>query len=306
MRARRLWVGLSVLALAVLALPGSAVAQEQQIEPAFSDRVLATYGLPQIAIAQTADGFEAPHEVAAGPYLVSLTSAPGSNAYLDLVRVPAGLSAAEAGQQLLSAARNDTPVAGWTYGGGTYAVDGRTAWVILDLEPGEWAWGLTAAGSGQGAAETPYLEPLTVTAGGTQAASPIAAEPGPIVDVRLTEFAFEGLAGATLPAGPAVWRFTNAGKQPHHMVLYRTPKLVTPDDVRALVEAFMGATPTPPPSWWTEAIWVGYAAILSPGQSIVTEYDLAPGSYLALCFIADPTTGAPHVAEGMAQAFTVK
>jgi hypothetical protein len=303
---RRRWVAVSLIGLLALGLPTSAAAQEQAIEPAFSDRVLATFGLPEIAIVQTADGFEAPREVAAGPYLVSLTSAPGSNAYLDLVRVPAGLSAAEAGQQLLSAARNDTPVAGWTYGGGTYAVDGGTAWVILDLEPGEWAWGLTAAGSGQGAEETPYLEPLTVTAGGTPAASPIAAEPGPVVEVRLTEFAFDGLAGATLPAGPAVWRFTNAGDQPHHMVLYRTPKLVTPEDVRALVEAFMGATPTPPPGWWTEAVWVGYAAILSPGRSIVTEYALAPGSYLALCFITDPTTGAPHVAEGMAQSFTVR
>ena len=45
---------------------------------------------------------------------------------------------------------------------------------------------------------------------------------------------------------------------------------MTIDDVSTLVDAFMSATPTPPPSWWIESVWVGYAAIMSPEQSIVT------------------------------------
>jgi hypothetical protein len=147
--------------------------------------------------------------------------------------------------------------------------------------------------------------PLTVTTG-SPAASPIADEIVPAVEVAMTEYVFQGLEGTTLPAGPQVWRFTNQGAQPHHMVLFRTPQLITQIDVSALVDAFMSATPTPPPSWWTESVWVGYAAIMSPDQSIVTEYDLVPGAYVALCFIADPDSGMPHLVEGMAQSFTVE
>jgi len=282
---------------------GPIAAQEEQTDPSFSNEKLAAYGLPEIEIVQRADGYDAPREVAAGRYLIALVSEPGFSAYLNLVQVPAGLPEEAAAEQLLSAARHDVPVAGWTYAGGTFAFGGDTAWVVLDLRPGEWTWGLTSQPDGADE-ETVYLEPLTVTAG-PQAASPVAAEIEPAVEVAMTEFAFEGLEGTTLPAGPQVWRFTNQGAQPHHMVLFRTPTLITQGDVSAMVDAFMSATPTPPPSWWTESTWVGYAAIMSSGQAIVTEYDLAPGTYVALCFIADPETGMPHLMEGMAQSFTV-
>ena len=33
--------------------------------------------------------------------------------------------------------------------------------------------------------------------------------------------------------------------------------------------------------------------------------NLTPGTYLALCFVTDPATGAPHAMEGMATTFTV-
>ncbi len=287
-------------------LSGSArplMAQEPQTDPSFSNAVLATYGLPEIELVQRDDGYDAPREMAAGRYLVALVSKSGFSAYVNLVQVPAGLSGEQANEQLLSAARHDVPVAGWTYGGGTFAFGGDTAWVVLDLRPGEWAWGLTSQRDGADE-ETVHLMPLTVTAG-TPAATPAAAEIEPTVAVAMTEYAFEGLAGATLLGGPQVWRFTNDGEQPHHMVLFRTPTLITQDDVTAMVDAFMSATPTPPPSWWTESVWVGYAAIMSPGQSILTEYDLAPGTYTALCFITDPETGMPHLMAGMAQSFTV-
>jgi hypothetical protein len=292
------------LMLLTLFRAGAVRAQEIQVEPAFSNTLLASAALPEIVLTQTETGFDAPREVAAGRYLVSLTSLPGWSAYLDLVQPPAGLAEADAGEQFLSAARYDTPVPGWTYGGGTYADDGGTAWVVFDLAPGEWTWGLSAQPSEQGAEETPYLLPLSVTVG-TPAAFNGVSTLNPTVDVKMTEFVFGGLEDATLPAGPQVWRFSNVGGHSHHMVLFRTPQLVTADDVDALVAAFLGATPTPPPQWWLEAVWVGYAAILSPDHAFMTEFDLAPGSYIALCFIIDPATGLPHLAEGMAQAFTV-
>lgn len=300
-------IRLMLVALFVCALvgsPGSVSAQELPPEPAFSNEVLATYGLPEIEIVQRDDGYDAPSEVAAGRYLVALTSMPGFSAYLNLVQVPTGLSDEAADEQLLSAARDDLPVAGWIYAGGTFAFGGDTAWVVLDLRPGEWAWGLTSQSDAEDAEEIVYLMPVTVTAG-SPPPSPALAEIVPTVEVVLTEFAFQGLQGTTLPAGPEVWRFTNRGEQPHHMVLFRTPSLISQDDVTTLVDAFMSATPTPPPSWWIESIWVGYAAMMSPRESIVTEFSLEPGAYVALCFVADPDTGMPHLLVGMAQSFTV-
>lgn len=281
------------------------VAQEPQTDPSFSNTVLSTYGLPEVEIVQRADGYDAPRELPAGRYLVALVSKPGLSAYLSLVRTPAGLSETEADEQLLSAARSDVPVPGWTYGGGTFAFGGDTAWVVFDLEPGEWTWGLTSQADVDDAEETVHLMPLTVT-DGSPVASPSAGEIEPSVRVTMTEYVFKGLEGTTLAAGPQVWQFTNDGHHPHHMVLFRTPDLITQDDVNELFGAFMNATPTTPPSWWMESVWVGYAAIMSPGQSMLTEYNLSPGSYVALCFITDPETGMPHLVEGMAQAFTVR
>ena len=302
---RRLLMLVGTMVALVASSVGPAAAQEPQTDPSFSNEVLATYRLPEIEIVQLDDGYDAPREVAAGRYLVSLVSKPELSAYLNLVQPPTGLTEEDAEEELLSAARFDVPVAGWIYAGGTFAFGGDTAWVVLDLEPGEWTWGLTSQADAADAEETVHLMPLTVITG-SPAAAPVAAELAPAVEVAMIEYAFQGLEGATLSAGPQVWRFTNQGAQPHHMVLFRTPQLITQDDVSAMVNAFMSATPTPPPSWWTESVWVGYAAIMSPEQSIMTEYDLAPGTYVALGFIADPESGMPHLVEGMAQSFTVE
>jgi hypothetical protein len=298
-------LGVLTIMLLVFARATSPVtAQEPQTDPAFSQEILGTLGLPEIQIVQQADGFDVPQDVAAGRYLVALVSQPEYSAYVNLVQVPDGLSQVEAEEQLLSAARFDVPVPGWTYGGGTFAFGGNTAWVVLDLKPGEWTWALTSQPDDSDE-ETVSLVPLTVTAGTPSASAPTATIE-PTVDVEMTEYVFQGLNGVTIPAGPQVWRFSNVGDHAHHMVLYRTPTLITQADVLAMVDAFMSVTPTPPPSWWMESVWVGYAAIMSPGQTMLTEYKLSPGSYVALCFVADPETGMPHLAEGMAQSFTVE
>ena len=44
---------------------------------------------------------------------------------------------------------------------------------------------------------------------------------------------------------------------------------------------------------------------LSPGQTSWLALDLAPGTYIALCFVPDRETGVPHALMGMVQVFTV-
>ena len=47
------------------------------------------------------------------------------------------------------------------------------------------------------------------------------------------------------------------------------------------------------------------APVISAGQEIWIEANLAPGHYVALCFISDPGTDVPHVMQGMIDAFEV-
>ncbi len=42
-----------------------------------------------------------------------------------------------------------------------------------------------------------------------------------------------------------------------------------------------------------------------PGASAYGRFDLAPGNYLALCYVPDAVSGMPHAAMGMVQPLTV-
>jgi hypothetical protein len=43
--------------------------------------------------------------------------------------------------------------------------------------------------------------------------------------------------------------------------------------------------------------------VITAGQEFWLEVDLAPGFYVALCFVADPGTNMPHVMHGMIAPF---
>ncbi|CAA9574551.1 MAG: hypothetical protein AVDCRST_MAG33-2895 [uncultured Thermomicrobiales bacterium] len=45
--------------------------------------------------------------------------------------------------------------------------------------------------------------------------------------------------------------------------------------------------------------------MLSTGQTNWVAIDLEPGYYVALCFITDPESGAPHAMLGMIELFEV-
>ena len=50
---------------------------------------------------------------------------------------------------------------------------------------------------------------------------------------------------------------------------------------------------------------VAFTGILTNGQVNWLAFDLAPGTYAAVCFIPDQDTGMPHVMLGMVEIFTV-
>ncbi|MDF2969503.1 MAG: hypothetical protein K0Q93_3281 [Nocardioidaceae bacterium] len=122
--------------------------------------------------------------------------------------------------------------------------------------------------------------------------------------VRLFDFNFE--FPDTVAAGRQLWEVTNTGEQPHELLLARSPEPVTAEQVMELMAGESEeATPTGGGPSFANFEPVGGIGWLSPGLTALTEIDLEPGTYVALCFVFDPETGLPHVALGMVAVFTV-
>ena len=101
-----------------------------------------------------------------------------------------------------------------------------------------------------------------------------------------------------VPAGPQIWEVTNTGEQPHFIFLAKGPDDLTRDDVLAILEAdATGGTPPPGvPNPETDFSDVSETSALPSGKSMWLEFDLAPGTYVAICFFPDWETGMPHAA----------
>lgn len=312
---RRLLIVAAMLALATGAFgpvaaqeatPAATPTGEPGTDPSFSSQILPTLGYPELALRITDAGLATPPtELAAGRYLVRLEAVGDLAAYADFVQVPAGLAAAEAVAQMRLAAIDDVPSPGWTYGGGSYAFPNQVVFFVLDLTPGDWHLATSHQPAALGAEEVLVLHPIRVTAGAATPAATPAGEPPAAVNLEMRDVAWGGL-DAPVATGPGVWKITNVGTGPHHVLLYRTPQPVRTDEVQGWFASLMSGTPVPEVPGFRDLVWVGYAALVSPGQTLWEEFDLAPGSYLVLSFIIDLETGMPAALQGMAQGFTVQ
>jgi hypothetical protein len=153
--------------------------------------------------------------------------------------------------------------------------------------------------------------PITVAAALGEAA------PAPVEDAtfELAEFAFPDFP-SKVAAGPHLWKVTNVGAQLHELIINRIADGVTADQVLAMLAApadpmagmDMG-TPgaTAPAAETAGPPFVGIAGIapMSPKETNWLKVDLSAGNYIALCFVPDTESGAPHFALGMAMPFTV-
>ena len=285
----------AAVVLLSLALAGPA-AVAQDATPVPSESPLAALGYPELRVRVTDAAIEAPAEAAAGPTLLTVENASSEDTGVFLIAPPPGMTRDE-----MMAAAAATPAGApeeefppWFYdavlsGGPTVAAGGQ-AQAVIDLEPGDWA---VAAEADQAPA------PLTVAEGEGPAAEPAADR-----EVGLQEFAF------TLPEqvapGPQVWKLTNVGQQPHVLYLIKAPGPITMDQVMAILELPEGATPPPgvPNPEEFEFLDNGLT-VISAGRTAWIAPDLAPGTYVAICFIPDPESGAPHAALGMVSIFTV-
>lgn len=97
-----------------------------------------------------------------------------------------------------------------------------------------------------------------------------------------------------------VVKFANTSDTIHFMEI--TP--VQDGTTDAQIQAFFDSGSQTPPTFFRDGH--GYALeALSPGRQVHGAYDLAPGTYVLLCFVSDDTTGMPHALMGMHKVITV-
>lgn len=237
------------------------------------------YGYPELSIDISEAGFVLPSAVPAGRTLITLHNTGTESRHAFLARLPDDVTVGE----LFAEDQGDEPPA-WLWqssfpGFPGETLPGESRQAVVDLTPGLYVivedhTGVFVVQPGEAAMPSPVADP-------TAAAT-----------ISLFEFGFQ-LPG-NLAVGDQVWTVHNVGRVPHELLLASVPDGTTNDDLLAMFQNDTG-----------EAVPVGGIGWLSPGASGWTEVDLAPGTYVALCFVFDPDTGMPHAMEGMYQIFTI-
>jgi len=286
-----------VIALASLTVARPISLAAQTSTPVASPAAL---GYPELRVRVTDEGIEAPAEVPAGRYLYTTENA--TTTPVELGTLAAGLMPLPPGMTLeeLNAVRTDETATYYyevDWAGEPIPLRGQTASAIVDLTPGDWAIVLAEPFAPQPAVG------LTVTEGIDPAS---ASEPSANATVTMRDFVFEGIPDH-LAAGQQIWKITNAGEQVHILFLLQYPEALSLEEAGRLFSLPPGATPPPDldvdPSLIVAA---GGMGPLAPGGTAWGVYDLAPGAYLAICFVPDPETGVPHFALGMTRVFVVE
>jgi hypothetical protein len=291
------------------------VAAAQEATPVVA--LPAALGLPTVPITITDTGFQAPAQLPAGRVLLTVTNAATGNplgADAALVQLPVGATVADvqaffgppAATPTTGATASSATAAGgapaWlyqaTWAGGPIVPPGQTIAAVVELTPGDWLLINDSLGAPQ--------QPLPLTVTGTTASPTTTTAPTADVTIQLQEYAFVGLDQPIL-AGPHLWQITNTGTQPHFLQLLGAPTGVTMDQVMTLLQLPEDATPPPGFPYGPQDFDFAQPglAVISPGHTAWLALDLAPGTYLALCFVPDQQSGVPHALLGMAQLFTV-
>jgi hypothetical protein len=233
--------------------------------------------------------FEAPEAAPAGLIAFSFKNAGAVVHHIQVARLNDGVTFDQlmaAFKQGESAAfRLFTPV-----GGPSLTDPGSSARVTLELEPGAYAL-LCLVPDAQG---IPHLahgmaRPLTIT-------GDAATQPEPQADLTASMADFQYTMPGEVGAGPQTWKIVNDGPQPHELALHKLASGKSAEDV---IEFFHHPQGQPP---FTNA---GGMQGLQQGRAGWANLDLAPGTYVAICYIPDPSSGKRHMDLGMVKTLSV-
>jgi hypothetical protein len=305
-----------LVALALFASNFASVVAQDASPGAMGPSKLSQAGLPELRLTATADGLQAPAEVAAGTVLLVLDNQSENFVGVSLIQLPEGTSMEEAMMVLgpppapegsPEAGAEASPAGGeeemgpppplfyeMTWGGGVFAPPGVAGEIVVTLTPGQW---VLASDPESG------MMPISMTVTG-EAPTPV--EVPADATVTLKNFSFE--LPADLAAGQQVWEVTNAGddpQQPHEMFVTKTPRRLTLEEVEVLLA--LPEDELPPEGYPNPAEFqdIGGVAPISADQTVYFELNLEPGAYVAVCFMPEKESGEPHAMKGMIVVFEV-
>jgi hypothetical protein len=256
---------------------------------------------------------EAPTSVPAGRTQLVEENDRAEAGHAFVLRIPDDVAEADLAETLAgSSAVEKTPQWFWRaefVGNGDRAVAGRPAIVLVDLRPGRYL----AGDPFRPASEYARFEVFTPGEAETPSA------PDPRVDVIGELFEMGIDLPDRVPAGRQTWELRNTGALLHEMAIVPVPADATKEDVQtataADLEALLGGDPAKARATIDAlgAEWAGWSGepvagigVLSPRHVSWALFDLPPGTYGAVCFVPDQTSGAPHLMLGMTAVFTVE
>lgn len=291
-------------AILLLVLLGGSAAQVLAQESAFPAMPLEELGLPELVIESDGVTISAPDSLEAGRYFLELDNASESASIaIEFYRAPDDTDAATLIPAFQEAAATNQPPPGFfdmQISGGVSATPGRDGQAVIDLPAGSWLAAAYVYGDGENRVLTQLI---TVTG---DIGKPD--DPESDIDVNFEDFAFD--FGSGLRAGNLVWELENDGAQPHFIAIYAYPGELTTDGVNAAIAATYGSSTVPvnpaaAPIDLELLVEVGGSGTMSPGVEAWLQLELPPGSYLALCQVADQQSGLPHSALGQFAVFNV-
>jgi len=255
----------------------------QDATPAASpsgEALLAGMGYPELQITVYDDHFQVQGMVPAGRTLIVYQNDGQESRHSLLLRLPDGLDLSD---PAMSEESEDAPPP-WFFestfvGFPGETLPGETSYAVVDLSAGVYV--LVDDFNASFIVGGPL--PVDIPAG-----------PDAAGRVELIDFSFT--FPETVAPDRQVWEVTNTGAQPHELLLVYSPEPVTAEQVLEALESEDSEIELTP---------AGGAGWLSPGQTAWTEVDLQQGTYVALCFVFDPSTGMPHAMMGMVSVFTV-
>lgn len=254
----------------------------------------APQSLPSVTFTAADYAYEGPDQIDAGLTNVTLVNEGQTAHHLQLARLPEGQTA----EDIFALFQENPPAAiqALTFVGGPGLLDpGLRQEVVINLLPGAYlALSFVLDETG-----LPYLargmaKPFAVVASATNSvvtASPVATD-----DVaQLLDFSF--VLPTAISAGEQLWQVVNKGHEPHEIMVMQLAADKTVRDALAFLHAPAGTAP------FTN---IGGFQALTPGQTGWLKLDLAPGNYVAICYIPGSATGQLHFDMGMVQPFTVQ
>jgi hypothetical protein len=287
-----------------------------------SGESFAGLGFPELTVTISDSAFEGvPDQLDSGMYLVHATYSGSQSGNVVFMQLPEGMTSSDlmtalGGGDTGGATGSPAATGGEEGGGGeppewfytTYIAGGagvgpgQTAHFVIALQPGNYiVW-----------AEDPSAlqTPVDLAVNGSPATAEASSGTSPQADVTISEVATDNGFAFQFDGGPAagvqVVAVTNNSDQPHFVEFDRVPDGTTREDVDALLQSFMSGTPMAGGLTEEDFQPVYFVGTQSAGTTQWHEIAFEAGTYVASCWIPDPTRGGtPHAMEGMHDVVTI-